>query len=259
MFSDDVIQFEEKDVPYTKLGNHLLQNKNMTWNARAVMALILSMPKDWVFYKSWVMKQGNLKRDAFNKVWKELQRFGYIEKQRIRDKDGKFTKKKREFVDKETGEIKTIEYGTIWIMHPTPIEVAPEVKEEAEIIEKTEETVSEASHAIQVIAEEKFEKEFEAIEDIELLEETEKESIKDEMVTEFEEIFDPTWVSNNFQQAWAETMARLKRREHLVTYLVNAMQNNLALHRLERAKQSIDDEKLKNINIPMDGPWNGKG
>ena len=70
--AEEIVKRERTNNPYSLIPNELVQNDDMTWAARGLMCYILSMPDDWVFYKTEVMKHGEKKRDAFNKTWMEL-------------------------------------------------------------------------------------------------------------------------------------------------------------------------------------------
>lgn len=79
-------------VRYTPISNSVLQNKNLSFEARGLLSYILSLPEDWVLVKSVVQREhagtGTFK---FNKIWEELKQFGYIESEKVRDPlSGKF-------------------------------------------------------------------------------------------------------------------------------------------------------------------------
>ncbi|MEG2534343.1 MAG: hypothetical protein RSA82_01860, partial [Lactococcus sp.] len=95
--AEEIVKRERTKNPYSLIPNELVQNDDMTWAARGLMCYILSMPDDWVFYKTEVMKHGEKKRDAFNKTWMELQSFGYITKEYIRDNNGRYASETKTF------------------------------------------------------------------------------------------------------------------------------------------------------------------
>lgn len=173
-------------------------------------------------------------------TWKELQAKGYLVKEIVRDEQGRFSK-------------------VIWHLYQTPVEVvAPEVKEVAQEDQKVKETETKVSQEIKEIAEQELEAVFTTLDAMDHLEEEEKETIREEIVDEFGQTLDKTWVQENFREAWEETLDNLKCREYFVSYLINHMKNKLSLKRLKEARASKEiASPTLDFYIPMDGPWNG--
>lgn len=46
---------------------------------------MLSMPDNWFYIKTKFWRETNLGRNAFNNAWKELETYGYIQSERIKD------------------------------------------------------------------------------------------------------------------------------------------------------------------------------
>ena len=63
---------------FTIVPNELLQREDLSWAAKGLMAYILSLPPSWVLYKSKLIESSNVGRDAFERIWRELQSKGYI-------------------------------------------------------------------------------------------------------------------------------------------------------------------------------------
>ncbi|EHK2853858.1 hypothetical protein J7X11_002280 [Vibrio parahaemolyticus] len=76
---------------FTQIPNETLQDTNLTFEARGVLALLLSKPEDWVIHKSWIQKQSpKCGRDKLTRILKELQDCGYLEKDPVRGSKGTF-------------------------------------------------------------------------------------------------------------------------------------------------------------------------
>lgn len=78
---------------FTTFSNDLLRDENLSWRARGILVYMLSMPEDWVFYESEIMKHSKKEgRDAFRTAMKELKENGYVRKEAIKDEKGKIVK-----------------------------------------------------------------------------------------------------------------------------------------------------------------------
>ena len=63
---------------YTPINNDILQSKTLTPEQKSILVHLLSLPEDWVVYKTEIWKDMNIGRDKFNKSWVGLVKLGYI-------------------------------------------------------------------------------------------------------------------------------------------------------------------------------------
>ena len=63
---------------YTPISNDILQSKTLTAEQKSILVHLLSLPEDWVVYKTEIWKDMNIGRDRFNKSWTGLVKLGYI-------------------------------------------------------------------------------------------------------------------------------------------------------------------------------------
>lgn len=63
---------------YTPISNEILQSKTLTAEQKSILVHLLSLPEDWVVYKTEIWKDMNMGRDRFNKSWTGLVGLGYI-------------------------------------------------------------------------------------------------------------------------------------------------------------------------------------
>jgi hypothetical protein len=63
---------------YTPISNEILQSKILTPEEKSILVHLLSLPEDWVVYKTEIWKDMNIGRDRFNKSWSALVKLGYI-------------------------------------------------------------------------------------------------------------------------------------------------------------------------------------
>lgn len=257
---DELIKFDSGIEPYTIAPNELVQNDEMSWSARGILIYMLSKRNipDWKFFKAEIRKHGDLGRDAFNTKWQELQRFGYLTKEQLKDDKGRYTRITETVKDKDGNE-REISYGVIWTIHERPVPVEePEIQAESQAVQAIEDKTAEMLSAA---AQEVFESAFDTIDslDDELLPEEDKQLIKDEFENEFLEVGDPVLITNFFQLAWETAQEQCKNDDYFAQYLVNNMKKQAKIHRLNQAKAAIEKAKLAQqpaFNIPMDGPWN---
>ena len=80
----------KKKEKYTTLENALTQNSDLSWAARGMMGYLLSKPNNWETQVSDLIKQSPAGKEHVGTVLRELQRFGYIKREKVRQKDGTF-------------------------------------------------------------------------------------------------------------------------------------------------------------------------
>lgn len=73
----------DEDHPYTIISNVVMRDKRLGLLAKGIMAELLSNKDSWVVVKSEIFKKSEVGRCYFNKVWKDLEDYGYIHKTRI--------------------------------------------------------------------------------------------------------------------------------------------------------------------------------
>jgi hypothetical protein len=70
---------------YTPISNNILQSKTLTPEQKSILVHLLSLPEDWIVYKTEIWKEMNIGRDRFNKSWVGLVKMGYIVSVKIID------------------------------------------------------------------------------------------------------------------------------------------------------------------------------
>jgi hypothetical protein len=68
----------KKEREYVSIANAILQDKNLSWEARGVMAYLLSKPDGWECRNYDLVNQGPAGKHIIQRVMKELQGAGYI-------------------------------------------------------------------------------------------------------------------------------------------------------------------------------------
>lgn len=76
---------------YVTLPNVTIQDVELSWEARGLLAFMLSLPSDWAIYKEWLAEQSSMcGKDKLNRILDELIESGYLVKQQKRSGAGKF-------------------------------------------------------------------------------------------------------------------------------------------------------------------------
>lgn len=83
---------KDKDHPYRLMNIAPLQDSRLTWEARGMLGFLLSKPDNWqVSVENLIKESPNAKRDKVQGILSELERFGYLVRQRVRNAHGHFS------------------------------------------------------------------------------------------------------------------------------------------------------------------------
>lgn len=83
-------RIKDKTNGFTIVANDIFKRDDVSARAKGVYIYILTLPDDWQIYKSELYTHFSEGRGAIDTAFKELERLGYIEKQRAKDENGKF-------------------------------------------------------------------------------------------------------------------------------------------------------------------------
>lgn len=83
-----IIRNKTKDK-YTTLDNSIFKSK-LSLKARGLIATLLSLPNNWKFSENGIESILNDGRDSIRSGVKELEAFGYLQRNRLQGKDGRF-------------------------------------------------------------------------------------------------------------------------------------------------------------------------
>ena len=79
---------KNSENPYVMMNKHCLQDKNLSWKAKGILAYLLSLPDDWQIYEDELQKHSKDGKDSLNKGLQELINAGYIKRDRKRNDKG---------------------------------------------------------------------------------------------------------------------------------------------------------------------------
>lgn len=78
-----------KNNNYTVMNRTALNDIRLSWKAKGIIAYMLSMPDDWVFYMDELMTHATDGKDSFRSGFRELKDNGYVERRAIKDENTK--------------------------------------------------------------------------------------------------------------------------------------------------------------------------
>ena len=84
----------EKTRDYTVMSNHHLRDQSLSLNAKGLLSMMLSLPEEWNYATrglASICKEGT---DSIGSALKELERTGYIVRNRLRDSKGKILERR---------------------------------------------------------------------------------------------------------------------------------------------------------------------
>ena len=79
----------EKTRDYTVMSNHHLRNMDLSLKSKGLLSMMLSLPEDWNYTTRGLAKICKEGTDSIGSALKELERAGYIVRNRLRDSKGK--------------------------------------------------------------------------------------------------------------------------------------------------------------------------
>ncbi len=79
----------EKTRDYTVMSNHHLCNAGLSLKSKGLLSMMLSLPEDWNYTTRGLTKICKESTDSIGSPLKELERAGYIVRNRLRDSKGK--------------------------------------------------------------------------------------------------------------------------------------------------------------------------
>lgn len=79
-----------KTKNYTVMSNYHLREKDMSFKAKGLMSVMLSLPEDWDYSVAGLATLASDGKDSVISALKELEKFGYLVRSQIVDEKGRF-------------------------------------------------------------------------------------------------------------------------------------------------------------------------
>ena len=80
-----------KTANYTVLSNYHFKERNMSLKAKGLLSLMLSLPEDWNYTISGLVKLSKDGKDGVMAALVELEKFGYLSRERTTNSKGQFS------------------------------------------------------------------------------------------------------------------------------------------------------------------------
>lgn len=80
----------KREENWTVLPNDLLQDKDLSWEARGLLCYLLSKPKDWTVRKKDLENQSPVGQYAVKTILEELQEARYVRRKKTRNDKGRY-------------------------------------------------------------------------------------------------------------------------------------------------------------------------
>lgn len=79
----------KRQRPFTQIDNEIVNNSALTWQAKGMLAYLLSKPDGWTFFEDDLVKRSDNGKSSVRSILKELLETGYlIRGERMRDENG---------------------------------------------------------------------------------------------------------------------------------------------------------------------------
>lgn len=85
-----IIRIQKRENPYLMIDKKCINDERLSWKAKGILAYLLSKPDDWQVYLADLKQRARDGVKAVSSGMKELEKYGYVEKGKRRDKKGKF-------------------------------------------------------------------------------------------------------------------------------------------------------------------------
>lgn len=123
----------EKTRDYTVMSNHHLRNAGLSLKSKGLLSMMLSLPEDWNYTTRGLAKICKEGTDSIGSALKELERAGYIVRNRLRDSKGKIVDVEYAHILDEDRKINAQKFESAFYANPDLRSVRPpeEPKESA--------------------------------------------------------------------------------------------------------------------------------
>jgi len=79
---------KQRQKGFTTIDNKVIRDDKLSWKARGIFAYLWSQSDDWNFYETEIVKHSVDGRNSLRTGLKELEKFGYLKRKRIRNDKG---------------------------------------------------------------------------------------------------------------------------------------------------------------------------
>lgn len=88
--SNTVFRVQKVPSSFVLLDKRFLFDEDLSYKAKGLLALMLSMPDNWSFYQGWLIKQSKDGEASVRTGLEELEEAGYLVRRKLQDESGRF-------------------------------------------------------------------------------------------------------------------------------------------------------------------------
>jgi predicted transcriptional regulator len=81
---------KDKENPYVMVNKQFVNDKNLSWKAKGILLYLLSLPDNWEVNAKELQVHSSDGKDSLSKGIQELISCGYIEREKTKNKSGRF-------------------------------------------------------------------------------------------------------------------------------------------------------------------------
>jgi predicted transcriptional regulator len=87
---ESINRIKNKTENFTIVSNEIFQRSDVSARAKGVYAYIMTLPDDWKIYKQEIFTHFSEGKNALDSAFKELEKLGYISKEKTKNEKGQF-------------------------------------------------------------------------------------------------------------------------------------------------------------------------
>lgn len=88
--SKTIVRVSKRENPYVILDKTFLSDNRISWKAKGILAYLMSKPDDWKVIIGNLINQSTDGEKSVYSGLRELEKYGYMTRERVRDEKGKF-------------------------------------------------------------------------------------------------------------------------------------------------------------------------
>lgn len=92
----------KKKTNFTQISNKCLHDYNLNLDTKGLLCVLASYPNNWKFYNTKIAYNCKIGKEKLNKLYNQLELYGYLKRIKKRDKKGKFNGCEFEICDEGT-------------------------------------------------------------------------------------------------------------------------------------------------------------
>jgi len=85
-----IVKIKKRELPFVQIDKRPVEDTRLSWKAKGLLLYLLSKPNDWQVYLADLVKRSKDRRSATTTGLLELEKNGYLYKERRRNDKGQF-------------------------------------------------------------------------------------------------------------------------------------------------------------------------